>query len=162
MEIRPHASFYNPLTQTPATTAQNVGKKLEAANRVSAMVTLLTKAYLASGVTASETVQELMKDVDLHHITPREMAILSGKLHEEGVVSQLAGCSFVSIPIHTEPPIDPDVPIDLFEHYQKRMDVIQELARQGEDESYALVVASEVQDTLYRLAVFAAIYHKVG
>jgi hypothetical protein len=162
MEIRLYGSFYNPVMQTPVTTVQSVDKKLEAANLASVMVTLLTKKYLASGVAASETVQELMKDVDLHHITPREMAILSGKLFEEGVVSQMAGNSFVSIPIHTEPPIDPDVPIDLFEHYQSRMNVIQELARQGEDESYALAVANEVQDTLYRLAVFAAIYQKTG
>lgn len=103
---------------------------------------------------APAMIRDLLEDVDFRNITPRQMAVLGGKLFERGYFPMQSASAFNGTELNTLVERDPNQPIDMIEHFRFMLDGVKEAVRSDRTLSYGLSYWTNAVEALERLVSY--------
>jgi len=104
---------------------------------------------------AVQDLHELIAQYDFHVITPRQLSFLAEELYSRGELTAREAANLVGTEADTEPPRDPNAPIDMQAHFDRMLSIWAEEGKRDSTLDWAARNRELASSTLADLMSFA-------
>jgi len=113
-------------------------------------------AKTATPVAGIKDLRELVSQYDFNNITPRQLGQLANELYSRGELTAEETANLVGTELDTEPPRDPNEPIDMQAHFEFMRSAVAEAGKNDSTLNWAVQNRELAVQTLANLMSFAS------